>query len=274
MNNNPLQQYFRRPGIYIALPTGGKFYDASTVDMPENKQFAVYPMTSIDEITTRTPDAVFSGQAVVDVIHSCIPNIKNAWNINICDMDTILIAIKIASNGESMDVSSVCPACKHDNTFGVNLVSLLNKQKIADYGQLFDIGDLKIKFKPLTFKESNKNNLMQYELQKVLETLDTYENTEEKAKYTSETIKKLNTLMVEIVSETIECIVTPETKVSDKTFIKEYLVNCDRQTNNFIKEQSVKLKNESQMQPLNMKCQSCGHEYRQDLILNVTDFFA
>lgn len=273
MNNNPLKQYFRRPAIYISLPTDGKYYTDSIIEMPENKQLAVYPMTSVDEITSRTPDAVFSGQAVVDIIQSCIPNIKNAWDISICDMDTILIAIKIASNGESMDINSTCPACNHENTFAINLIGLLNNQVMADYNKLLDLGDIKIKFKPLTYKETNKNNMVQYDLQKMLASLDTYEDTEQKTKITSETIKKLNLLMTDIVSETIEAIIIPEENVSDKNFIKEFLINCDKNTNNTIKDYSIDLKNKSQMQPMKLKCQSCNHEYSQDLILNITDFF-
>ena len=34
----------------------------------------------IDEITFKTPDALLNGQATVDVIQSCIPNIKDAGN--------------------------------------------------------------------------------------------------------------------------------------------------------------------------------------------------
>ena len=55
--------------------------------MPENRELPVYPMTAIDEITYRTPDALFNGQAVVNVIHSCVPNIKNAWEIPGTDLD-------------------------------------------------------------------------------------------------------------------------------------------------------------------------------------------
>ena len=81
MADNPLKGYFRRPSIYIKLPSGGNYWPQGMLEMPENGELPVYPMTAIDEITYRTPDALFNGQALVDVIQSCIPAIKNAWAI-------------------------------------------------------------------------------------------------------------------------------------------------------------------------------------------------
>ena len=93
MSNNPLQQFFRQPAIYIKLPSNGKFYPEGALTMPENGEIPVYPMTAVDEITYRTPDALFNGTAVVNVIQSCVPAIKNAWFIPAMDIDTLLLLI-------------------------------------------------------------------------------------------------------------------------------------------------------------------------------------
>jgi hypothetical protein len=61
VDNNPLRQYFRRPSIYFRLPSDGRYYDASVVSMPPNRELPVYTMTAIDEMTVRTPDALFNG---------------------------------------------------------------------------------------------------------------------------------------------------------------------------------------------------------------------
>ena len=72
-DNNPLSGFMRQPKIYIKLPSGGAFWPRSSIDIPETGDLAVYSMTAKDEITFKTPDALLNGQAVVDVIHSCIP---------------------------------------------------------------------------------------------------------------------------------------------------------------------------------------------------------
>ena len=148
--NNPLKQYFRRPAIYLKLPSQGKFYPEGTINFTDNGEIPIYPMTAIDEITSKTPDALFNGTAMVDLIKSCAPNIIDPWQMPITDMDPILIAIKIASLGNDMEINSQCPKCSAENTYSVNLSGILSQMKPANYDIDLELGELKIKFKPLT----------------------------------------------------------------------------------------------------------------------------
>jgi hypothetical protein len=107
--NNPLRQYFRQPAIYIRLPSGGEFYPPGTLDMPPNQELPVLPMTAVDEITYRTPDALFNGSAMVNVIQSCVPNIRDAWAIPAMDVDSILVGIRVASYGHSYGIDQSMP---------------------------------------------------------------------------------------------------------------------------------------------------------------------
>ena len=102
---NPLRQYFRRPALYLTLPSRGKFYPEGALEMPENGELAVYPMTAIDEITSKTPDALFNGNAVPEIIKSCVPGIKDPWAVPSVDMDAILVAIRAATNGNDLEIS-------------------------------------------------------------------------------------------------------------------------------------------------------------------------
>lgn len=273
MENNPLKQYFRRPSIYIRLPSGTTGYPPGVVDFPETGELAVYPMTAIDEITSKTPDALFNGHAVVDIIKSCIPAIKDPWQISSMDLDMILIAIRVASTGEEMEISSTCPSCNNEADYGVNLVELLSQQKSIDYSETLAIGDLKIKFKPLSYGERNKTSLEQYELQKALTLIETIEDPDQKQEQTNLIVQKLNTLMSGVVASTVESISTPETTVTDRNFIKEFMDNCDRKTSNAIREQSTKLTEKNKLKPLHLHCIACKHEYDQNFVLNITDFF-
>jgi hypothetical protein len=83
----------------------------------------------------------------------------------------------------------------------------------------------------------------------------------------------MNDAIIDMIASTIEYIESPETQVSDKQFIKEFLLNCDRKVNKLIKEHSVKLREENALKPINIKCIHCGHEYQQSIIINVVDFF-
>ena len=133
IQNNPLKQYFRRPAIYLKLPSGGKMYAPGVVSIPESGELAVYPMTAIDEISSKTPDALYNGTAMADIIKSCIPDIKDPWSINSIDLDAVLIAIKSAAGGDDMSIGSQCPSCTEISDYAVNLVGILSQLKSADY---------------------------------------------------------------------------------------------------------------------------------------------
>lgn len=273
MSNNPLKQYFRRPSIYIRLPSEGKYYDSSIVDIPENGEIPVYPMTAIDEITSKTPDAVMNGQAVADIIQSCIPNIKNAWKINIIDLDYLIVAIRVASSGEFTEISTKCPSCENEMNYDVNLMSLLGKNNSNSFSDTLNVGELRIVFEPLEYAEVNKNNLAQYDIQKLMIMMQDYEDGEAKTEMLKNALKSMSELITDIVVGTIKMIITPETQVTEKEYIKEFLLNCDKNTNNMIKEHSASIKSANQLKPIHVKCSNCAHEYDHTLVLNITDFF-
>ena len=99
---NPLAKHFRQPILYISLPSQGKWYPADALDVPVNGQLPIYAMTAKDEITMKTPDALLNGASTAHVIESCCPGIKDPWKMPTVDLDTILIAIRLATYGEMM----------------------------------------------------------------------------------------------------------------------------------------------------------------------------
>lgn len=273
MDNNPLKQYFRRPALYLKLPSNGFGYPLGSIDLNETGELPVFPMTAIDEITSKTPDALFNGTAIVDIVKSCIPGIKDPWKIQSVDIDAILIAIRAASTNGEMDIESTCPSCTEENKYGVNLSLVLSGLAPSDFSQTLTIKDLSFKFKPLTYSQVNRNNLAQFELQRAIVNIQSIPDENERNTQSSNIIKSVNDLAINVVSDTIEYIQTPSEKVEDRDFILDFLKNCDRNVYNKIKENSAKLRESGNIKPLNVKCQSCGHDYEQEFTLNVTDFF-
>jgi predicted DNA-binding antitoxin AbrB/MazE fold protein len=270
---NPLKQYFRRPGLYLKLPSGGAGYPVGSINMPDNGELPVYPMTAIDEITTKTPDALFNGVAVVEIIKSCVPNIIDPWQVSNVDLDAILIAIKAASNGNEMDLETVCPSCSELGKYGLQLISLLSTIKSGDYNTKLEIDDLQIKLKPLKFVEINEGNTVQFELQRAMIKIQSIEDETEKMKASSEALSSIQAISMQIVANCIEYIKTPESTVLDKNFIMEYLQNCDKKTFEKIRDTTIALRETSEIKPLKLTCASCSYEYSQPFTLNVSDFF-
>ena len=274
IDNNPLRQYFRRPALYLKLPSGGKGYPAGAIDMPENGELPIYPMTAIDEITSRTPDALFNGTAVTEIIKSCVPNIKDPWSVSNVDLDPILVASKIATNGNTMEISTTCPACDEPAKYDVELSRILAGFKPGDYESPLTIGDISVKFNPLSYTQANKANEAQYQVQKMLRTLQESEMTQdERTTRTTEILLAINDMATELLSETIAYIAVPEATVTEKEYITDYLKNCDKNVYEKIKDRNFELRQGTETKPLHFKCVECSHEYEQPFEINMTDFF-
>lgn len=273
MNNNPLKQYFRRPSVYIKLPSGGAYYDSKVLDVPETGEFPVFPMTAIDEITARTPDALFNGTAVAELIKSCVPGIKDPWQINSIDLDSILIAIKAASGGENLELDSTCPSCTETSTYQINLIAILSSLSPGNYDTPLEIGDLSIKFKPLTYKQINDSASKQFEVQKIFVTLNSVEDDKEKSDLSHKALEGITKITMELIAGAIEYIETPGTTVTEKEFILDFLQHCDRNIYIKIREYNTELRQSTEVKPLHIQCSNCEHEYDQQFTLNPADFF-
>lgn len=273
MDNNPLRQYFRRPSVYLKLPSNGEGYTPEQLDMPETGELPVYPMTAIDEITSRTPDALFNGSAIVELVKSCVPSIKDPWAINSNDLDAVLLAMRAASNGDKMEIESKCPKCEETSTFEVNLVAILANLTPADYNQILEVGDLKIKFKPLQWRDMNNAAMAQLEVQRSLFNIALGTDEEAKSKESYEAYAKITKLTMGLLAKTIEYIETPNGKVEEEQFILDFLEHCDKKIYNTIRDYNTDMREPTQIKPIEITCPSCEHEYKQDLTLNPTDFF-
>jgi hypothetical protein len=274
MSNNPLKQYFRQPAIYVRLPSQGKFYPPGTVNMPPTSELPVYPMTAIDEITYRTPDALFNGQATVNVLQSCVPDIKDVWSTPAMDIDTLLIAIRIASYGHDMDFGTKCPKCGHECEHTVDLRGVLDRMKTPDYNKSLNSGDVEIFFRPMTYKNINDNNALQYENQKLLQMLPDSEIPDtDKMSALGAALKRITDITVKALAQSIAVIKTPQALVSESEYIDEFLKNCDRELFNRIRDLIIELKEQAEMPPMNLICPECKNEYKQAVTLDMSSFF-
>lgn len=276
IQNNPLQQYFRQPAIHIKLPSSGDFYPTGSIDMPPTGEIPVYPMTAIDEITYRTPDALFNGSATTSVIQSCIPSIKNPWLMPATDVDTILVSIRIASYGHKMELESKCPHCGNEATYSVDLRTVLDKIQSPDYTKIIKFRDMEIYFKPMTYQNLNDNNQKQFTEQRKLQSLDMMSegNEEVKIHALTQALKQITEVTVEALAQSIAAIKTPNALVNEPAYIVDFLKNCDRSLFNQIKDHIVSEKSKAEIQPMSMTCQECSKDYQQMLTLDMSNFFA
>jgi hypothetical protein len=253
---NPLQKYYRQPAIYINLPTKGRYYSADAYAPTATGEIPVLPMTARDELSFRTPDAMMSGQATVDVIRSCIPNVLDPWKLVNYDIDIILLALRIATYGETMDITAVVPVVNESMTQSVNLPALLDTvRSITIDDNAVTKQGFRIKFNPLTYKEITQSQLLAFEQQKTMSSVSASQmSEEEKNKRFTESFKKLTDVNWSILQDSIQQITTPDgVVVSDKEQINDFLSNCNSKIVMEIQEELGRVRNQANFKPLKFK---------------------
>jgi len=227
---NPLIGYMRQPKIYIRLPSNGLFWEEGSIDMPENNELPVYSMTAKDELIFKTPDALMNGQAIVDVIQSCIPNVKDAWKCPGIDIDLILIAIRIATYGGTMTVAHPVPGTDEIVDHVIDLTAVLDQiLSSTNWNETIAISsDITCGVRPLSYRHMTDVSIRTFESQKTMQSIVTADLTDEqKLELFNQGLSTITDLTVEMIAESIFFVKTPDDFVEDRSFIQEFIKNAD-----------------------------------------------
>ena len=256
-NANPLNKYFRQPAIYVSLPSKTD-YPTEVVTKSETGEIGIMPMTAKDELAFKTPDAMMNGQATIDVIKSCIPNIKDPWQLVSYDMDTILIAIRIASYGEKMDLNTTVPVANETMTHSINLPDLLDRLsqvKITNSCKLKD--GLEITVRPLIYKQIIDSQIRTFQQQRIYMQVQqsTTMSDEEKTQKFTDSFNMLTDLNSALLLNNIEKITLPDGKqsVSDPAQIKDFIENAESKLTKEIEEELSKIRLQGAVPPIQMQ---------------------
>ena len=271
---NPLANYFRQPKLYLRLPSHGKFYPEGAVDKSEIDEYPVYAMTAKDELMFKTPDALMNGQATVEVIKSCVPAIKNPWQMPSLDLDAVLIAIRMATFGEQMEMHATCPSCQHFNDFTLNLVHYLDKIADTEYQTEINVPPLTIHIRPYSYKEISRTAMKGLEQQKIFNIVNSEDMPdEEKIQKFGDSFVKLTELTVDVVAGCVTKISTPDGDVDDLESIKEFIGNAPSNVFNAVNDRIMDMKEQLTLKAQDVECSECKNQWNVEVTMDQTNFF-
>lgn len=284
MNNsaNPLMSYMRSPKIYIRLPSNGLYWDEGSLDVTEDGTYPVYSMTAKDELTMKTPDALLNGQAVVDVIQSCLPNIKDAWKTPTIDIDAILIAIRLATYGEFLEISHTVPNTDETISHEIDLRMLLDQLSTGTVWEEAVVcsEDITCYLKPLTYRNMSNSSMKTFEAQRLIQSANSNDYSEEqKMELYNRSIDLISGLTVDIIAESVVAVQTPEIIVKDPVFIKEFLDNADSKIYQKIQNHLTRLRESQGLQPVLIESteelieKGAPKTYQLPITVDNSDFF-
>jgi hypothetical protein len=272
---NPLANWYRQPKIYVRLPSDGRFYPPNSLDVSTSGEYPVYAMTAKDELMFKTPDALLTGQSTVELIKSCIPAILDPWLMPSIDLDFALIAIRIATYGEKMEVGCNCPHCQAENNYDIDLQQWFGNFNNFQYNDLVNADPLHVRIRPYNYKELTKTSIKTMEQQRIFQIInnDTISD-EDKLDQFGKSFVKLTELTVDIIADCIVSVETPDGTVSDQAMIKDFINNCSKDIFDKISTHITAMKEQIELKAQNVSCSECGKNFELPITMDQSNFFA
>lgn len=271
-HDSPLAKYYRQPKVYLSLPSKGNYYPNGTMT-GDPLSLPVYGMTAMDEIMFKTPDALFSGESTVSVIKSCIPDIKDPWTVPQIDIDAILIAIRIATYGEMLQLSYRCKSCKEHNDVQFNLAEALEYFDNLTYENKIFCDPLTIVLRPYNYKEYNSVQIELYSLQRMLNKSFDETDDKQKSKLIDDFSQKLAKVQLNSFKNQIAFVEAEESTVSNQQEIVDWINNSEKSFFDKIKNHIEQQRDIWQIQDQRTQCSHCEHENIVKINLDHANFF-
>lgn len=273
-----LDQFKRQPKLYVKLPSEGKFYDDSVLQDNKIENIPVYGMNTMDELVLKTPDALFTGQATADIIKSCIPTVLDPWKLINTDVDFFLIAIRVASYGEKLPVTTSCPHCNTTTDSDLNLTKLLSHyDNIKGYIDI-NYNGLIITIRSVSYQGATEVARENYTHEKSLLNITaanalTDEQKDKQKQVVYDSMTKTN---FKTVFQHIDSISDGENIEKDFQEISNFLAQADRELYQLVAKTIRELNTTWEMPTMSVKCANdkCEKEYKSKITIDYTTFFA
>ena len=273
--NNPLIQAYRKPALYVSLPSAGKYYDPKP-KLSVDGELAIYAMTARDELITKTPDALFNGESTVALLKSCAPDIANPEQMPVGDLLVVLLAIRRATYGNDLEMDVTCPECKHINMMKVECDYLLNTAQPLDAEDQVKLANgFTVYVKPYNLEDRTLLQIQQIKQRKMIESVVQTDIEEtERNRLFGTTFVELAELTVKLIANSIRAVRPKDgEEVTETETIAEWLQNITKADYDQIRLAVEELSDSGLDTKFAATCQECSHNWDTDVELDLANFF-
>jgi hypothetical protein len=276
--NNPLSGYFRAPKLYTKLPSGGRFYTDDIVELGESREVAVFALTAKDEAILKNPDALLNGEAVSQIIKSCVPAVQNPRRMMSSDIDTLLVAIQGATYGDEIDVKGKCPECGAECSGIASVEGALETMNTLEESYSFETASgLTIEVKPFSYDSTIKAGIANFQSTRSLQSLSAITDELEQLKAFNSSFVRMAKVNFDLVVDSVASIRgngenEEEFVVTDLDQIREFLENCETTIGKEIEKTIEKISKIGVNKKVQLECDEHG-AFEQEVGFDPVNFF-
>lgn len=277
--SNPLSKYYRSPKLYTTLPSQGKFYDSTVVEMPENGELPIYAMTAKDEMIMKNPDALLNGEAVAVVIASCVPAVKKPRSLISNDVDTLLIAVQAATAGDDINIDTQCPECEKPVGGVASIEAALESMTMLEETYKFTTAEeLEIEVRPFTYESTVKAGIANFQSTRSLQSLQNITDEMDQLTAFNESFMQIAALNFELIVDSVASIRGTDDEgdsfvVTNRDAIREFLENCDSSIGKTVETSITEVNSIGVQKKILLECENCEHQFEHEVGFDPVNFF-
>jgi hypothetical protein len=285
--DNPLMERFNKmPPETFRMPSGGSLYTNGEIsDDVVDGEIIIYPMTTVDELTMRSPDMLFQGTAIENVFKRCMPQVKKPRDLMSNDVDYLLICLRMVTYGETIDIYWECPECKsgaeeirteqvRDEVFGENGAENPESKKFVNVKPTYSIklNDFLRKSRPLDVDDEDLFTVKLTTGEVVRLHPSTFGDMLKLYQWDS---TKLETPeeMTEFIVDGLMAVIQSVNNVTEPAHIKEWGGRCEAPVLDQLQTEIHKINDWGTSEKYDFACVDCGHKSSVEIPLNPVHFF-
>lgn len=276
LQQNPLKGYFRQFKIYLKLPSGTSYYQAGAIAFSDAGEIGIMPMTGKDELILKNPDALLNGEALIELIKSCVPAISDPRILLTNDIDAIVTAIRYATYNDSLETELSCPSCGHSNSYKLDLQYSIDNMSFLDSEYVVNLDSgLSVFVKPYGFPELLKGLHAQFEQSKLTRAIENEAiSEEERMKLFASAFKEVSLVTYTLMLNSIVKVVDESNNinVNDKNNIKEFLQNIDKKSVDKISDLIKEINLIGIKKSFTAVCEKCANSWESEVDFNPVNF--
>jgi len=270
---NPLSGHFRSPKLYVKIPSGGKFYTSDILDYPDSGELPIFPMTAKDELIMKNPDALLNGEAINQLISSCVPNVKKVNQLISNDVDVLLVAIQGATHGDDIEVSTPCPTCEEPISGVASVEGAIETMAILDEVYTVKFEDLEIEIKPFKYENTITAGIASFQSTRSLQALADIPDDMDKLKVFNENFMRMADMNYTLIVDAVHSIKIEDKIVTDRGHIREFLDNCEASIGNAIEQQVAEINKIGINKSMQFECEECNETFEAPISFDPVNFF-
>jgi hypothetical protein len=274
---NPLKQFFRQTKFYIKVPSGTKYYQPGVIEFTEGGEVGILPMTGKDELALKNPDALLNGEALIEVITSCVPGVKNPRALLTNDINALITAVRYATYNDTLETTINCPNCTHENTYNLDLQYALDNMTLLEPEYFVQLDNVTVFVRPYAFPELLKGLHSQFEQSKLAKAIENQGISDiQRSEIFTKAFKEIAVIKFELLSQAVQKVVYTtdgqEQNVTEKRFIKEFLQNINKKDVDKVGDLVDEINAVGIKKTFTAKCEKCEHSWENEIDFNPVNF--